>query len=615
MATNIKGQLKQKRQRSYLNRDFDSLRSSLLDYARTYYPDRIADFSEASVGGLFLDFAAYVGDVMSFYLDHQFSELDINTAVERSNIVRHIRNAGVKIAGASPATVDVDMYVEVQSRTTSTGYAPNFLQLPKILTGTQVISNTGIVFELLEDVDFAEFDSTGDLVAQYKISASDSSGNPSRFLVKRSGTFTSSRTITETVPVPDTFVPFRTVSLSQSDVTETLSVKDSDGNEYYEVDYLVQDVVFRRTNNLSSDSGDVPESIELSPAPYRFTSNTDIDTGVTTLQFGSGNADTLDNDIIPDPSEVSVPLYGPRRTFSRFTLDPGKLLGTKTLGISPRNTSLTVTYRAGGGISHNIDAGTIRSFKNLLTQFSETLTPALTSAIRSTMDLNNPAPASGGESALTIDELKALVPSYRNAQSRIVTKEDLIARVYTMPPNFGRVFRVGLRSNDNNPLASVVSIVSRDSSGLLTQSPDTLKKNLSVYLNQYRLVSDGIDIVDAQIINFYLRFSVAVDITVNKSLVVQDISSRIRDYFSIKNFQIDQPIIVSEVTSLILNSDGVISLADLQLFNRTGFVDGRGYSSVQYDFASNTSKGILFGPPGSIFELRYPASDIIGVAI
>jgi hypothetical protein len=613
---NIKSQLKQKRQRSYLNRDFDSFRASLLEYARTYYPDRIADFSEASVGGLFLDMAAYVGDVMSFYIDHQFGELDVNTAIERANIIRQIKAAGVKVAGASPATANVDMYFEVQSRSSGgSSYTPNSTQLPVVLKGTQVTSSTGIVFELLDDVNFAETDSSGDLIAQYKISAIDTSGNPTRFLLKRTAQFTSSKTVSETFTISDTFIPFRTIGLSQPDVTEIISVKDSDGNEYYEVEYLVQDVVFKRANNISADSDQVPESIELTPAPYRFTAGTDIDTGLTTMRFGSGNADTLDNDIIPDPSEVSLPLYGSRKTFSRFTLDPGRLLGSRTLGISPRATTISALYRSGGGISHNVDAGSIRNTKTLITQFSESVSPALVASIRSTFDVNNPSQAAGGESALTVDELKELVPAYRNAQSRIVTKDDLIARIYTMPSNFGRVYRVGVRSNENNPLATVVAIISRDSNGRLTQSPDTLKKNLATFINQYRLISDGVDIVDARVINFYLRYSISVDITSNKSMVTQEVSNRIKDYFSIKNFQIDQPIIVSEITSLILGTQGIISLADLQILNRSGVVDGRGYSDVQFDFISNTAKGVVFGQPGSIFELRYPTSDIIGVVI
>jgi hypothetical protein len=615
MATNIKGQLKQKRQRSYLNRDFDSLRANLLQYARTYYPDRISDFSDASVGGMFLDFAAYVGDVMSFYLDHQFNELDPTTAVERSNVIRMIKGAGVKITGATPSTVACDIYFEVTSTLSNGVYIPNPYQLPKVLSGTTATSNSGVLFELLDDVDFSETDSDGLLVANYKISAVDAAGNPSAFIVRRSGSFTSSKTLSESLTVPDTFVPFRTISLQTPDVSEIISVRDSDGNLYYEVDFLTQDVVFKRVTNTQVDADRVPESLELSPAPYRFISQTDLDTGITTLQFGSGDADTLDNDIIPDPSEIAVPLYGPRKTFSRFTLDPGTLLGTKTLGISPRNTTLTVTYRAGGGISHNVDSGTIRSFKDLRTQFSDILLPPTIAAVRASSDINNPSPAAGGETKPTLEELRALIPSYRNSQLRIVTKEDLIARVYTMPSNFGRVFRVGVRSNENNPLASTISIVSRDASGQLVQSPDALKKNLATFINQYRLISDGLDIVDASIVNFIVKFSVSVDITSNKSVVVQNVTNKIREYFQITNFQIDQPIVTSEVISTILATDGVISLVNLQFLNRSGVYEGRLYSNVQFDFASNTSKGVIFGMPGSIFELKYPRSDIFGVAV
>lgn len=611
----IKDQLNTKRQRSYLNRDFDSLRSALQQYAQTYYSDRISDFSESGVGGLFLDMAAYVGDVMSYYMDHQFNELDITTAVERSNIIRLVRNAGVKISGASPATVTADIFFQVSATNTGNVYTPNVLQLPVVKSGTQAVSNTGIVFELLEDIDFAEVDEDGELKAQYKSATQDTRGNPRTFLVKRSGLFTSSVTRSETYSIPDTFVPFRRITLDLADVTEILSVRDSEGNEYYEVDFLTNDVVYKRVSRSDSDTDAVPESISLQPAPYRFTSSLDIDTGLTTIQFGSGDADTLDNDIIPDPSEVSVPLYGQRKTFSDFTLDPGTLLRTKTLGISPRNTSITVTYRSGGGITHNIDAGTLRTFSNLVTAFPESLSLSTVAAIRSTSDINNPSAAAGGESALTLDELKTQALSYRNAQSRIVTKEDLIARIYTMPPNFGRVYRVGVRSNENNPLSSIVAIISRNSNGRLVNSPDALKKNLALYINQYRLISDGIDIVDASVINFYVKYAISVDNGSNKSAVLQNVSSRLANYFNIANFQIDQPLIVSEMMSLILDTDGVVSLTDLQVLNRSGNDGGREYSSVQFDFVSNTRKGIIQGPPGSIFEMRYPGSDIIGAIV
>ena len=614
MGFDIKKKIRPERNRNYLNKDFDSLRAELLRYARTYFPDKIKDFSEASLGGLLLDMAAFVGDVNSFYLDHQFNELNVETAVETVNIERHIRNAGVKITGASPAFVPVTVYIEVPAETLSDDTTrPQRSALPVVGKGTVFTANNGVTFELVDDLNFAETDANNVVKAESVIAETDSSGRPLSYVLYLTGDTISGKVTTETFSIPNSFVPFRSITLSQDNITEIISVTDEQGNTYYEVESLSQDTVFKGILNKSDDGELVKENLEIIPAPYRFTASTSFRTGLTTIQFGSGKADSLDDDVIPDPSELALPLYG-KKNFSRFSINPGNLLDTQTLGISPVNTTITVQYRYGGGLRHNVSAETIRTVTSLNIKFKGSPTVSTAQFVRSSIDVTNISPASGGENPPTLFELRDKVPAARNSQARIVTREDLLARVYTMPSNFGRVFRAGIRSNPSNPLATQLFIVSRDVNSNLVISPDALKKNLRVYLNQFRLISDAIDILDAQVIDIGVKFSVVTDPSANKNAVVQTVISNLASYFDISNFQIDSPIVVSEAQNIIINSPGVISLTGLEIFNRAGIVDGRSYSNISLNIPANTFRGLIIPPPGSIFQMKYPRVDIIGSA-
>jgi hypothetical protein len=614
MSNNKKDTLKSIRstQRSYLNRDFDSLRSSLTQYASTFFSDRISDFSSNGVAGMLIELTAYVGDVMSYYIDHQFQELDLTEAVETKNVERLVRNAGVKITGASPAVVDVEFYMQIPAIKSADQYIPDASKCPIIKAGTIVSSGSGIKFTLVDDIHMGELDSAGNIVAQYATMTSDSNGNPKSFSVKKSGTCVSASTYVESFSIPNKFKQFRTITLGSANVSEIVSIVDAEGNEYYEVQSLTQDTVFRRVINISGDQDIVPENLELIPAPRRFISTTSNITKKTSVRFGGGSALSTSDDIMPDPSSLSLPLYGERKTLSSFTIDPNRLISTTTLGISPQNTTLKVMYRAGGGVSHNVADKSIRNVFSLVTKFKASVSTSEISSIRSSLEVINPLRAAGGESAPTIDELRSIAIANRNSQDRIVTKQDLIARVYTMPNKFGRVFRVGVRSNPNNPLASVISIVSRDSDGNLSISPDTLKENLRVFLNESRLISDAIDIVDAPVVNLGVNYGIAISGNANPETVIQTVNTALPNYFVIENFQIDQPIMVSDAANIILNIEDVVSLISLDFVNRTGIVSGNEYSGVSFSVRSNTVKGMIMCPEGGIFEIKYPNDDIVG---
>ena len=613
--TDVKKNLKQKRQRNYLVKDFNNIRAEMIQYAKLYFPDKIQDFSEASVGGLLIDLIAYIGDLTSFYMDHQFNELSLDTAVETRNVERLIRLAGVKVRGSSPAYCDISFTFTVDATLTSAGYLPVNEQLPVVKAGTRVTSNAGITFTLVEDVDLSATDLNGDYVATYSTLTTDTSGNPATFSVTRTGTCVSGGIADEQFTFGSDATPFKKITLRNSNVSEILLVKDTEGNEYYEVDSLAQDTVFKSIENYNTDSDQVEAALAVIPAPYRFITRSETISSTTSLIFGSGKADTLDNDILPDPSEVSLPLYGDKKVFSKVAIDPNSMMGSKSLGVIPMNTTIRVRYRHGGGLSHNISANSARSVSNLLTKFSEGVSPSKIATIRASVSANNNAAAQGGEDAPTLDELRSVALSVRNSQNRVVSKEDLISRIFLMPTNFGRAFRVDIQPNPVNPLSSLLYVVSRDSSGYLTQSPDTLKRNLATYINEFRVVSDSFDVLDAKIINVGFTYSVVVDDREDKSGVLTRINNSIIEYLDIKNMQISGGIRVSDLINLILNQEGVISLDSYRFTSLTGEVDGRTYSSTTISPTRSTRRGVFSPPAGGIFEVKYPNSDIIGSAV
>ena len=607
----IKNNLRTVRTRSYLNKDFDSFRADLLRYAKTYFPDKIQDFSEASVGGMLLDLAAYAGDVSAFYLDHQFKELSVDTAVETTNIQNLLRMAGVKVVGASPASVTLRISLVVPSKVTNGTYGPDQDYLPRLAGGSIAVSRSGVPFEIDDDIDFAET-INGSLVSTYEVATRDSAGNAASFIVSREVVCLSGRFVTENFSLDSIFTPFRTISLSNSNVTEIASVRDTEGNKYFEVDSLTQDSVFDSVINTGPDRDLVPYVLELVPAPYRFTSSMALGSGLTTLQFGTGNALSLDNDIIPDPGQVALPLFG-RKQVARVAIDPSSILNTGTLGYTPTGTTLTVKYRHGGGLDHNVEAETITEFSRLSLRFPSDASQATNARVRASISVTNAESAVGGDAAPTIDDLKRRVAAARNAQNRIVSVPDLLARVYTMPSSYGRIYRAGAAPSQTDPAVTNLYICARNSDNQITVSPDTHKRNLRTYLNQFRLISDNIDILDAQVLNYTIRYSVDVEYDQNKRTVLQAISSRLKTLLSTTNFQIGQPIVLGDITNVIVTTPGVSSLTTVKIYSVTGTVSGRQYSDSTFNVRNQTVGGVVRCPMGAIFELKYPDYDITGV--
>jgi hypothetical protein len=613
MAINIKKEKKKDEELNYLNKDFNSFQADLIRYAKSHYSDKIQDFSESGLGGLFVDMAAYVGDVLSFYLDHQFSELDIQTAIEPDNIERIAKNAGIVLQGASPSVVNVDFYCKVPSKLVRGSYIPNSLYLFKILQNTKVSTTGNLSFELTENIDFAKRDKLGNLLSDYRIGDISSSGDPINFILKKTGVCISSSMFTETINIDNTAKSFRTITLKQNDINEIISIADSNLNDYYEVDNLAQDTIFESVENSSVDNvSQARSNLRVISVPRRFIKKYSRKTGKTTIILGGGTSDTYDDNIIPNPSDHAIKLFGDRKHFKKISLDPNSLLQTNTLGVAPINTTLTIKYRAGGGLKFNVPASTITNVKSLLTEFNQEGTPAVIRSVRNSVEADNPMRALGGSERFSDEDLRTIVTSGISSQGRIVSKKDLISRVYTMPNQFGKFFRVGVRPDPKNANASILSGVCIDSNSRLQYATDILKKNVSVYLDEFRIIGDAIDILDAPVVNIRIKFTVSVLSKFNKQNVVSNVIQRLKRNLRIETMQIDQPINISELESIVQFTEGVNSVVMFEIENITGVNNNLNYLGILYSIAENITDRMLYPPVGGIFEVRYPNNDIKG---
>lgn len=607
---NIKNNIKKENNINYTNKDFESLRNDLQRYALTHYSDNIIDFSDASLGGLLLDIGAYVGDVMSYYIDHQFKENSIELAVERNNLERLIRESGLEIPVASPSFVEIDISLIVPSTLVNNVYVPDTNYLP-IVKKNSIFSSTDVEFSLLDDVNFSDTNSEGKLIAEYTVGRTINN-IPENFIVKRKGLVTSSKIKSEIFNFGSEFIPFNTIILNEENVTEIISVIDLAGDEYYEVDSLSQDSIFKVYNNTDYDVEDVPSRLELMYAGKRYVKFNNYESNKTYLRFGNGNESSFDEDIIPDPSEYAIKLYGNKSSFPKISIDPNNFLSTQTLGISPTNTKLTITYRHGGGLNHNVSAGEIINVKSVLFTFKSSVNFIDANKVKSSIRVINNLNAKGGEDRPSLEDLRINAIFNRSSQNRIVTREDLLARIISLPTQFGKIFKAAVADNPINPRGALLYVISRDKNKKLVISSDTLKKNIAKYLNSFRLVSDAIDILDAKIINFNLNYTVTIDINYRSEIVLSLIDTKLKNYFNNSNNEINKPIVLSEIENIILNIPGVFSLLSLNINNLSGYNDGLMYSNHKFNMTQNVKKGLIFPPLGGIFELKYPETNIIG---
>ena len=595
--------------RSYLTKGFEEFRVELLNYARNYFPDKIQDFTEASVGGMLLDFAAIVGDSLSFYMDHQFNELNPDTAVERKNIESHIRRAGIKAVPSSPAIVELTFEVRVELLPNSENI--NTVQLPKILKNLKLGSSRSIDFYLLEDLDFTK---------GYDVKLINTTAATPYATISKKGLAVSGNKETIVVNIAAN-TQFPTVTLPNRNVTMIEKVVDDLNNEYYEVEFLTQDTVYKSTT--INEVGD--KYYEVIPAPYRFVKEDQLTSGVSILRFGSGNKDSImQPSLIQDPTNSVLSLYG-RDYFPKFSFDPGSLLKTNSLGIAPKG-NLYITYSYGGGLNHNIPAYAINKITDFsLILFNENISVSEQDFVINNISVYNEKASVGGLNGLTFQQLQSQLNNAIKMQNRIVNYQDLLSKIYSMPSSFGKVSKIALEDDPNNIYAKNLYVLCLDENQKLTFANDLLKRNLSNYLNEFRLIGDSFNILDSKIFNIQVELKVRIKEGLDPSLIANNVKARIQDFFITKQFEINQPIILDEIYNVVINTNGVYSIANnkinfikqikgtypVSVIDQNKYPNGLVYSNETINIQKQIYKDVLYPTKGGIFELKFLDTDII----
>jgi len=600
----------------YINKDFNEFRSQLLNFAQTYFPTTYTDFTPSSPGVMFMEMASYVGDVLSFYLDNQIQENFLQYARQSNNLYELSYMFGYKPKVTGLATVDIDFYQLVPSKTVGLNVVPDYDYALYVDTNTQISSRTSTTKFIIEDpIDFTisgSLDPTTVSVAQV------AGGIPTYYLLKKTRKATSG-TINTTSFSFGSPVEFATVNLNGESIAGIIDITDSDGNKWYEVDYLAQELVFdgiKNTNindpNNYQNSDDTPYILQTKQVQRRFTTRF-INPIILQLQFGSGNPNDNDENVIPNSSNVGLGLPFEKNKLTT-AYSPTNFIFTNTYGIAPSNTTLTVRYLAGGGVTSNVNSndltslntGTIRFLKNNL---NSTTAQYIFNSVAS----NNEAAASGGQDGDSIEEIRQNTISNFSTQLRNVTADDYLIRALSMSPRYGviaKAYTEKPKADDANTTLDLY-VLSYDSNKKLTTASTTLKNNLKTYINQYRMIGDTISIKDAFIINIACDFEIITLPNYNANEVILRCINVIQNYFDINKWQINQPIILRDIIVLLDNIEGVQTVNKVNIINKAGTTSG--YSQYAYDIAGATQKNIIYPSlDPSIFELKYPNTDIKG---
>lgn len=589
----------------YTSRDFDSIREDLVEHAKRFYPDEWKDFSKSTINSLLIDSVAYVGDVLSFYLDYQANESFLDTAIEFNNVRKHARALGFKYAGAPSTYGILSMFCMIPANTDGT--APDLTYMPILKKGGTFSSSNGGNFILTEDVNFGDL--SNEIVAAR---FDDTSGATTFFAVKAYGQISSGVFSRAVVDLTNSaFERFRRVRIGGDSVVEIVSVVDTDGNKYYEVDNLSQEVVFEETTNRNATVEGVRSILKPFSASRRFVVEQD-DTG-TYLQFGFGS-ESSDEDAIVDPAKVAIQMHG-KEYVSNLRFDPSKLVGTTKLGISPSGTKLTVILKTNDSNSANASTNTVTNIQNASFNFVNeiALNQSKKAAVVTSLEVTNEEPIVGSIEQMTTEELKQRAKGYYSTQSRAVTRQDYESMIYNMPNKFGIVKRVSVM---NDPSATnrrmAIYVISEDQNGKLITANSPLKTNMKNWISQYKAMNDVVDIFDAKIVNFGIDFKVVLDSRFKDINIIGKCNSAIREYFS-NQLYIGEPIYITRLYSVLGKVDGVADVKTVRVSQKKG----ADYSSVNINFDETLSSDgtYIITPKNAIMELKYPNRDIKGTLI
>ena len=640
---------------NYLNKDFSDFRDNLIEFARQYFPNTYNDFNEASPGMMFIEMAAYVGDVLSYYIDSQFRETLLAYAEEKKNVYTIAQSFGYKPKTTTPANVVLDVFQTIPALNGE----PDYRYALNVKAGATIKSTTtGKTFRTIEDANF-KFNSRFE--PRVTTIFESNGGTPTKYLLKKQVRAESGEVATEFFTF-GTAQKYSQIKLGNTDVIHIISCIDDDGNNWYEVDSLARDTIFTDVENNSTNDPTSVTNKEVSPyllklrkVPKRFTTFIDENEN-TFLRFGAGVSDNPDEEIIPNPDNVGSNLPG-SPSFLNKAFDPSNFLKTKAFGQAPSNTTLTIKYSYGGGIDDNVSSGDITELTTA--QFdiqAENLVGSLVAEAENSVSFTNPNPSSGGSAGQSIREVRDSALAYYQSQQRAVTREDYMVRAYSLPARYGNIAKVHLIQDDQlntasalddldrtvtqedvdnkrtvrslqaripNPLALNMYTLGYNSNKVLEPLSQTVKENLKNYLSEYRLVTDAINIKDAYIIDIAIDFAILTKVGFNKNDVLLRCVAAVKDFFNIDNWQIGQPIVTADIVYELSLVEGVAAVtkplessSDSQIVITNKFKRADGYSGNTYDIQSATINGTIYPAlDPSIFQVRFPNTDIRGKVV
>ena len=674
MALNNTDRKNKGRNIQYLNKDFGQFKDNLIEYAKTYFPTTYSDFNESSPGMLFIEMASYLGDSLSYYIDDTLKESMLNSAEDRSNVVGLANYLGYKPKVTSPALTTLSIYQITPSKRKASGnlydgdnrFEMDEGYLLRIKEGMEVESNSGITFRTTELLDFND-----DNDREVTVYQRNELQEPTFYLVRKFVNAISA----ELKEVSITFgspKQFDRIDLSDTNVIDIYDIRDSNGNKWYEVPYLAQELVYTDYANTDQFDGDlaqfkdsVPSILRVTKTSRRFVKQINAD-NTTSILFGAGNSTSSDETFLPNFKNVGL---GLNNSIDRLgaSFDPANFLKSKSYGQAPANTTLTVRYLVGGGVPSNVSKGDIKRIDSI--EFDEDLSLfdadelQMYGTVKRSVAAENEIPASGGRGSETIDEIRENALANFGSQNRAVTRKDYQVRTLALPAKYGGVakaycapdgeldnnspssilnspdnlnefaglvmnlggkgmteteiktelqrFLVGKQGiqEKNNPFAINLYTLGYDSKKNLTKINKAVKENIKTYLSEYRLLTDGINLLDGFIINIGVDFEIMVYNSYNKNEVMLKCITEIQKYFNIDDWSFNQPINISELELIIGGVEGVLSIPKCEIVNKCGGV----YSKNKYNIQSAT-KGKMVYPSldPSVFELKYPGKDIKG---
>ena len=597
---------------SYLNRTFSDFKTNLINYTKTYFPNTYNDFSDSNPGALFIDLASYVGDVTSFYTDTQIQENFLLYAKEKENLyaLSYMFGYRPKVSYAANVVVDIYQLIPSSGSTTSVPDPQYYLIIPENTVLTS--KSTGTKFLTIDKVDFTDITNT-------EVTFVDTNYFLLKKQVKAISAEIKSTTLTFNTPTK-----FQTSTITDANILQILDATDTQGNKWYEVPYLAQSSTLSTVSNPNSGSDGVPYLVNYQRVPRRYVSRFLTD-GTLQLEFGAGLSNSSDSTLLPNPDNIQLGLIpGVSNLLDGY--NKANAFFTQEYGLAP-SSNITVRYLVGGGVTANVSSNDLTTIDNSGAYFPSGITGTLADQIKASIVSNNSSPAAGGRGGDEIEEIRNNALYAYQSQLRAVTREDYMVCALSLPTNYGSIAKVYVTQDvasemiptatvatteGRNPLSLDMYILAYNSNKNLTTASTTLKQNLASYINQYRMVTDAVNIKDAFYINIGVNFDIVVQSGYNNNDVVTNCILALQDHFNINNWTINQPIVISDVTSRLLKTTGVQSVVKLEIVNKQDST-GVTYSQYGYDISGATRQGNIYPSlDPSIFEVRYPNTDIQG---